>query len=746
MSIFNKKSFVFLSLLFAVFAMSYFIAMPSVFAIGPDTNSLGNFRCTNGVDNNEPYCEVDFVSLSDEFITPGSLISLTTRGFNRVPDVLTFNGVPANNVLCSDGLNPCFTTEGANTPSAWIASTEPGCYIFPIHIEWNSFTGYYGGPYIYNVNLMHRVGSYLNENCGVSGTVDGIPTGDLISSDTEVLSGQDFSLTWNTNSLGGVCAVIDNQNNVVKTANGDPLVGRDNTEGAFMNITENTTFRLICDTSLYTSYIGKIESSKFFSLVQKTLSDFSVIKKAFALNYPYYFSSILDSVTVTVVEAPTVSIQEPAPGTNNGENGSYLVQFSNQPKELLMTATNMDGANCTLLKDGVPHPDIPQPWNYNSSLSFYTVVEPTVGNHTYKASCTKAGLPNPVIDNDDVSVVSSAQPDLTMGLVTPDTAVVNVAKTFTATISNIGNADTPDSFYYFFQVADAPNGTGNITDKTGVSTPVLSANGNRNVTTTHTFSIPNHVYSIRACADKSSSSNNGTITESDEDNNCGDWINVTVTQSGPDLVAGAITPVVAIKDTPVTFHSTITNQGNLSTGASFSNFIQITSEDPNGGGGGQTFNFIPRALALTNPLNVNLAPLSMGALAGGAHDTTQGTYTFTEAGIYYVRACADKNNPSSTGVIAETNEGNNCGPNSPNANWTTVTVSLSPMPDLIAGPITPTNIVVNIPTTLNSTITNQGNASTGAGFSNFFQISTLPNGGGTVTNLPVQPGTRALGA
>lgn len=123
----------------------------------------------------------------------------------------------------------------------------------------------------------------------------------------------------------------------------------------------------------------------------------------------------------------------------------------------------------------------------------------------------------------------------------------------------------------------------------------------------------------------------------------------------PNLTAAPVSENTATAGTPRTFTSLITNNGDASTGASFSNFFQIATA-ANGGG------------TITD-----LAASTMSALNAGANNTaTSPSYTFGSAGTYSVRACADKSNAASTGVIAESNENDNC-----SSNWTTVNVSAS---------------------------------------------------------------------
>ena len=117
---------------------------------------------------------------------------------------------------------------------------------------------------------------------------------------------------------------------------------------------------------------------------------------------------------------------------------------------------------------------------------------------------------------------------------------------------------------------------------------------------------------------------------------------VTYTPSA-ELTADLVSPAVATKGVSTTFSATIYNNGDTSTGASFSNFIQVAD----GPGGTGTV--------------IDLAATSMADLASGGSDITAQSYTFTATGTYSMRACADKTNRLSVGTVTESNEGNNCG-------------------------------------------------------------------------------------
>lgn len=117
--------------------------------------------------------------------------------------------------------------------------------------------------------------------------------------------------------------------------------------------------------------------------------------------------------------------------------------------------------------------------------------------------------------------------DLTAGSVIPTTAQVGVSTTLSASISNIGGSSTGGNFRNFIQVATGINGAGTVTDLTNVLMSTLAANAS--ATTSRSYTFPSvGTYSARACADKSNSGSSGSITESNEGNNCGAWVTITV--------------------------------------------------------------------------------------------------------------------------------------------------------------------------------------------------------------------------
>lgn len=110
----------------------------------------------------------------------------------------------------------------------------------------------------------------------------------------------------------------------------------------------------------------------------------------------------------------------------------------------------------------------------------------------------------------------------------------------------------------------------------------------------------------------------------------------------PNLTASSPSPTTANLGIAQTFTAIISNANTSPTGGGFDNFFQIsTSSD------------------MTTDL-IDLDPIPMGALAAGGSARTATSYTFTAAGTYYIRVCADKSDRNSVGVIGESNEDDNC--------------------------------------------------------------------------------------
>jgi hypothetical protein len=177
-------------------------------------------------------------------------------------------------------------------------------------------------------------------------------------------------------------------------------------------------------------------------------------------------------------------------------------------------------------------------WTKISGPATYSIVSPaslttlmdtlnTPGVYVFQLSATdNQGLS--ASDTMQITVAAPATyPDLVAGGVSPVSVIVGASTTLQSTITNQGSASTGSSFNNFFQVASGANGSGTITDLAPSPMNTLSAGSSAQASRTYIFSSIG-TQSVRACADKSSSGNTGSISESNENNNCGPWTNISI--------------------------------------------------------------------------------------------------------------------------------------------------------------------------------------------------------------------------
>lgn len=259
--------------------------------------------------------------------------------------------------------------------------------------------------------------------------------------------------------------------------------------------------------------------------------------------------------------------------------------------------------------------------------------------------------------------VPPAQPDLTAGSITPTSATTGVATTLSSSISNAGTASSGTSFTNAFYLATGAGGTGTVTLIGTSASSALSAGASLATTRSHTFTTSGTWY-VRACTDNNGSWI-GTITESNEGNNCGAWTAIVVSAS--DLTTGNITPTSASVNQAVTLSASVSNGGSASTGTGFSVLFQRATSS--GGANATDIGTYSRTTALT----------------GGQSFSATRSYSFPSATTWYVRACADKGSSSDLGLISESDEDNNCG------NWTAISVSAPASPSVSCTP-SPTSL------------------------------------------------------
>lgn len=170
------------------------------------------------------------------------------------------------------------------------------------------------------------------------------------------------------------------------------------------------------------------------------------------------------------------------------------------------------------------------------------------GEYTYYIKCRHSYYPE-VIDYDNIKLhvcpegkvwstrsrMCVIPSDLTAGAVWPTTVAPNVATNFYSTISNIGTGTTEQQFDTLWQYASVtnpeidPNST--VRDSNNHNTPILA--GGASATSTHNMTLWEEVWFLRACADKRNANDDGKISESNENNNCGPWTQITVSGACP---------------------------------------------------------------------------------------------------------------------------------------------------------------------------------------------------------------------
>lgn len=154
----------------------------------------------------------------------------------------------------------------------------------------------------------------------------------------------------------------------------------------------------------------------------------------------------------------------------------------------------------------------------------------------------------------------------------------------------------------------------------------------------------------------------------------------------PDLTAGSTGVSGGIVGQSTGFSSTVTNSGS-GTALNFPNIFQISN-----------------GTLTTTIARINTGTVS--SLAVGASTNISGSYTFSSAGSYNVRACANTNTSGGT-VISESSTSNNCGA------WNPITVS-NPIPTATLS-ANPTSVDVGQTSTLTWNSTN-ATSCTGTGF------------------------------
>jgi plastocyanin len=178
---------------------------------------------------------------------------------------------------------------------------------------------------------------------------------------------------------------------------------------------------------------------------------------------------------------------------------------------------------------------------------------------TYSYTCTNVN--GSYTAHATLTVTGANGPNLTAGTVSPQTADPGTPQNFTGTVTNIGNAPTGTGFNDLWQRADSWDGTTatNVQNLGVVAMNALDASGgthDHDTATLSEYSFPSSdagtTRYLRLCADEDASGN-GTITETNETDNCGGWtpVNVSGSQESPSVSCTPNPTDVQVGDTVV---------------------------------------------------------------------------------------------------------------------------------------------------------------------------------------------------
>jgi len=211
-----------------------------------------------------------------------------------------------------------------------------------------------------------------------------------------------------------------------------------------------------------------------------------------------------------------------------------------------------------------------------------------------------------------------------------------------------GSTIAYNSYYNHFEFKN-PSGT-IVSSGYSLADDGVSGTGSTFTNYTYTPTVAGTWY-VRGCVDQYSATNTtGLISESDETNNCSDWVSFTVvakttttTSSGvPNLKAEIYSNVATFSSSTYSFvlSALIRNSGSAAA-TGFYNHFEVSKDK--------------------STIIGNVSSNTKLSLIASATSTITGTYYPVSAGTYYFRACADQYSSSNTtGTITESSETDNC--------------------------------------------------------------------------------------
>lgn len=263
----------------------------------------------------------------------------------------------------------------------------------------------------------------------------------------------------------------------------------------------------------------------------------------------------------TTVKTATVTVGTPQPAADVTFSASPTSVPAGTSANLTWTSTNATSCSSATFTTG-------------SATAGTVAVTPSTTT-TYSISCTGPGGSSAV--KYATVTVTASQADLTASTGSVTTAAVNTPVTLTGSVTNSG-AGAAGAFPNIVQVCDSGSGCGVINTNgtlAGTSVSSLGAGATQAVSASYTPASATPIM-YRVCANVTSSWSN-VVSESNYGNNCGAWVNISVSS-----------PSVPVTSCTVSPSSLATVPGSVTWSASPSNLGSYTWTPSEGGAPGGT--------------------------------------------------------------------------------------------------------------------------------------------------------------
>ena len=312
---------------------------------------------------------------------------------------------------------------------------------------------------------------------------------------------------------------------------------------------------------------------------------------------------------------------------------------------------------------------------YGDIVSFHTTNKSTVtpgvvpNGEGYQDPCSNATDVNCNGTGGNWNQNTTGLPDLTTSAVAPTNVIINTPTILSASIGNQGNISTEKDFYGFFQMS--------LSDRTGITDQTNSSSSSSSTSSIKTQKPP-------------TTTNLGADTTTGSGGTSGGWTTDPPKSSPFNSMNGTSgtnlkTPASKTQTRSPSLVSKLKNFFGIEKAIAASSsmleeakkaaaLITNTVTDTVSNNSNTVTTIVPTGIATSTAGITNFPAVLVPTLGAGISNTIQLTYTFPSAGVYYFRACADKKDPSDSGLIKELYEDNNCGP------WTPIVAGTS-LPD-----------------------------------------------------------------